>query len=309
MKMEVSNSIAGSVPANLKDSSQMTRRDTNNCQSQSTAMLEALKNHWPEYLIEGLGICFFMLSACSFATFLFHPSSPMSQLLAGSYWQRVLMGFAMGLTAVAIIYSPLGKRSGAHINPATTLMFFRLGKIKGWDLLLYTAAQFAGAVIGVMGSIVILGFRVADPSVNYVATIPGPYGLAAAFLAELTISFILMSAVLTVSNTARYDRWTGVVVGILVMSYISIESPVSGMSMNPARTFGSALPASAWTGWWIYFIAPPLGMLLAAEIYVRIKGSHAAVKCAKMHHRNNQRCIFRCGYKEQESGSRKSLSI
>ena len=116
-----------------------------------------------------------------------------------------------------------------------------------------------------------------------------------AFLAEMVISFILMSVILTVSNTKRWGRWTGLFAGALVATYITIESPISGMSMNPARTFGSASVAQIWTSLWIYFTAPPLGMLLAAEVYRRLKAGRA-VACAKLHHHNNQRCIFRCNF-------------
>jgi len=86
----------------------------------------------------------------------------------------------------------------------------------------------------------------------------------------------------------------------LVAVYITFEAPISGMSMNPARTFGSAYWAHAWTALWIYFTAPPLGMLLAAELYLRIRGAHR-VFCAKLHHHNSARCIFRCNFSALES--------
>jgi aquaporin Z len=202
----------------------------------------------------------------------------------------------MGLTAIAIIYSPLGKRSGAHINPAVTLTFFRLGKIEPWDAFFYVLAQFAGGTGGVLIASLILGPAIADPAVNYVTTAPGAAGHGAAFVAELIISFILMSVVLVSSNARRLERLTGLFAGALVATYISVEAPISGMSMNPARTFSSALPAQMWTALWIYFTAPPLGMLLAAEAYTRLKKGRTAVACAKLHHRNNQRCIFRCSH-------------
>ena len=205
------------------------------------------------------------------------------------------MGVAMGTTAVAIIFSPFGKRSGAHINPAVTLTFFRLGKIEPWDAAFYTLFQFIGGIAGVLVSAFFLGSLIADRSVNYVVTVPGSGGPAVAFLAETTISFILMLVILTVSNTKRLGRWTGLFAGVLVATYISIEAPISGMSMNPARTFGSAVAAQLWTGVWIYFIAPPLGMLMAAEVYQRVK-SRRAVACAKLHHYNSTRCIFRCNF-------------
>jgi aquaporin Z len=258
-------------------------------------MNEALKNHWPEYLIEACGLGLFMISACVFTALLFHPSSVVGRMVTDPTLRRVLMGTAMGLTAAAIIYSPWGKRSGAHINPSVTLVFFRLGKIEPWDALLYTLAQFAGAITGVLVAALVMGSLITDPSVNYVTTVPGSFGLGAAFLAELFISFILMSVVLVVSNTERLSRWTGICAAVLVAIYISLEAPLSGMSMNPARTFGSALSARLWTALWIYFTAPPAGMLLAAEAYVRLKGK-GSVACAKLHHRNRKRCIFRCGY-------------
>jgi aquaporin Z len=122
-------------------------------------------------------------------------------------------------------------------------------------------------------------------------------GVGLAFLAEMVISFILMSMVLRVSNTKNLARYTGLFAGMMVATYISIEAPYSGMSMNPARTFASAFPAHIWTALWLYFIAPPLGMLLAAELYVQQQGIHQ-VFCAKLHHRNDKRCIFRCRFDE-----------
>src|SRR5262249_26213500 len=137
------------------------------------------------------------------------------------------------------------------------------------------------------------------PSVHYVTTEPGAGGVAIAFAAEFAISLILMAAVLAASNTQPLARFTGLVAGALVAAYILVEAPRSGMSMNPAPTLGSALPAQGWTALWIYFTAPPLGMLAAAEIYLRQRGAHG-ILCAKLHHDNNKRCIFRCGYAEME---------
>jgi len=258
-------------------------------------MIDALRQHWPEYLMEAAELGLFMISACAFTVLLFHPASPLARVVPDGILRRLLMGLAMGSTAIAIIFSPLGKRSGAHFNPAVTLTFFRLGKIAAWDTAFYTVFQFAGGVAGVLIASLVLGNLIAHQSVKYAATIPGSAGVLAAFLAELTITFILMTVILNVSNTKRLSRWTGLFAGALVATYISIESPISGMSMNPARTFGSAFGAHIWMSLWIYFSAPPLGMLLAAEVYQRLNAGRA-VACAKLHHHNNQRCIFRCNF-------------
>jgi aquaporin Z len=258
-------------------------------------MIDALKQHWPEYLMEGAELGLFMISACAFTVLLFHPASLVAAGISNEIFRRVLMGVAMGSTAVAIIFSPLGKRSGAHFNPAVTLTFLRLGKVKPWDAAFYTLFQFIGGVTGVLAASLILGQLVAHQSVNYAATLPGPRGPLPAFIAEALITFILMTVILNVSNAKRLSRWTGLFAGALVATYITIESPVSGMSMNPARSFGSASVGQLWTSLWIYFTAPPLGMLLAAEVYQRMDAGRG-VACAKLHHHNGLRCIFRCNF-------------
>ncbi|MFN0107497.1 MAG: MIP/aquaporin family protein [Blastocatellia bacterium] len=242
-----------------------------------------------------LGI--FMVSACMFGVLLEYPGSPVHQALPDPLLRRVLGGTAMGLTAIGIIYSPWGKRSGAHFNPSVTLTFWRLGKVGGTDALFYVISQFVGAVLGVMLATTILQNTLTQPPVNYVTTLPGNNGVAAAFVAELIIAFIQMTMALHVSNRRNIARYTGLFAGSLVATYISIESPFSGMSMNPARTFGSAFNSGIWNSIWIYFTAPPLGMLLAAESYLRLKGARN-VLCAKLHHHNHQRCIFKCNFGE-----------
>jgi len=92
-------------------------------------MNNALKKHWPEYLMEAAELGMFMFSACAFTVLLYHPSSPVAQTIPDGVLRRLTMGTAMGATAIAIIFSPLGQRSGAHFNPSVTWTFFRLGKI------------------------------------------------------------------------------------------------------------------------------------------------------------------------------------
>ncbi|MBW8065283.1 MAG: aquaporin family protein, partial [Nitrospira sp.] len=96
-------------------------------------MYDALKRHWPEYLMEAAGLGLFMISAGACATMLEYSGSAVREAIPDPALRRMLMGIAMGLTAIGIIYSPWGKQSGAHINPSITLTFFRLGKISPWD--------------------------------------------------------------------------------------------------------------------------------------------------------------------------------
>ena len=255
-------------------------------------MTQALKRHWPEYLMEAACLGLFMISAFTFGAILEHPTSPVHQAIPYSLLRRFLMGVAMGSTAILIIYSSWGKQSGAHINPSTTLTFFRLGKIATWDAIFYVLAQFGGGLTGAVLASAVLSTWVSHPSVNYVVTAPGGAGIAAAFIAEVAITFILMSVILRVSNNTRLHKLTGLCAGALVAVYITLEAPISGMSMNPARTFASAVPAHYWTALWLYFTAPLIGMLTAAEVHLRSRSPR--VGCAKLHHQNPKRCIF-CG--------------
>jgi aquaporin Z len=254
--------------------------------SSRSGAIEALRTHWPEYLMEGAALGMFMVSACVFGVLLQGvPGLP----------GRILGGIAMGLTAVAIISSPWGQRSGAHMNPAVTLTFLSLGKVAPWDALFYAAGQFAGGISGVLLSAWIGGPRL--ERVQFVATVPGSGGPWVAFAAEFTISFLLIAVILNVSNSRSFTRFTPWVAGFLVATFISVESPLSGMSMNPARTVGSALASGIWTAIWVYFLAPALAMVSAGQIYRRWRGAHR-VFCAKYHHHNDQRCIFRCGFSQ-----------
>ena len=260
----------------------------------------AARSHWPEYLIEAACLSLFMVSACSFTVLLEHPSSWLRHVIPSSFLRRLLTGVAMGMTAIGLIYSPWGQRSGAHMNPSVTMTFLRMGKVKAWDAAFYVLAQFAGAAAGVMVSSIAWGMALAHMNVRYAATVPGAYGPKAAFVGEMIIAFVMMTMVLNVSNRARIARFTGLFAGILVATYITFEAPFSGMSMNAARTLGSALSGRIWDGLWIYFTAPPLGMLLAAQVYLWTRGKNK-VFCAKLHHDNHQRCIFRCNYEEVSS--------
>ena len=267
-------------------------------------MHRALRSHWPEYLIEAALLGLFMISASSFTILLEHPGSAVVAALPDPFLRRMLIGIAMGLTALALILSPIGKRSGAHFNPAVTLTFWRLGKVQPWDAFFYVTAQFVGGVAGVAIMAAAIPRLLADPAVSFVATLPGAPGVGVAFAAEFAISFVLMTTILVVSNTPRLARYTPFFAATLVASYITFEAPLSGMSMNPARTFGSAFIGNIWTSLWIYFTAPVLAMLCAAQVYRR---AGRVVYCAKLHHHNGARCIFNCAFGqvlEKEAGGR-----
>jgi aquaporin Z len=232
---------------------------------------QALLLHWPDYLIEAWALGIFMMSASLVTTLLEWPGAALYREIGSPTLKLMLIGLAMGGTAVALIYSPWGRRSGAHMNPAVTLAFLSLGRISLVNAAFYILAQFVGGFLGVLASLALLGDRFSRPPVLYIVTQPGLRGAGIAFLAEAVISFVLMLTILWVSNERRWSRFTGLAAGLLIVCFVSVESPLSGMSMNPARSFASALAALHWENLWIYFTAPVAGMWLAARAFHALK--------------------------------------
>jgi aquaporin Z len=253
------------------------------------------ERNWPLYIFEGAELAIFMISACVSTVLLFDPSYLAPRLIPDAVLRRILMGIAMGATAVFIIQSPMGKRSGAHFNPAITLTYLRLGKIAIWDAVFYVGFQFIGGVFGVAVSALLLRSSLASPAADYAVTVPGKYGTAAAFFAEVFMAALLMGVVLWISNRPSLANYTSYCVGVLIALYVLFFAPVSGFSINPARTTGSAVFAGVWTAGWLYFAAPLLGMMSSAEVYLRIYGADR-ILCAKLHPDPKYPCPFFCHY-------------
>ncbi|MBL0927821.1 MAG: aquaporin [Phycisphaerales bacterium] len=234
-----------------------------------------------------------MLAACSAVVLAEHPASALRRAVPSTLARRAVVAVLMGLTAMALIYSPWGQRSGAHMNPAVTLTFYLLGKVRGPDAAGYILAQFAGGMLGVALARRLLGERVMHESVRCAATRPGRHGLAGALLGELAIAFLMMTMVLHSTSHPATAPFTGVFAGVLVALFITVEAPLSGMSMNPARTLASAVPTRAFRGLWIYFIAPPAAMAAAAALHAGVRGAES-IPCCKLQHPDRQPCIFGC---------------
>ncbi len=256
-------------------------------------LVSSLRRHWPEYLCEAGLLGIFMVAICLCAALLESTGSPVPGLVTNPVYRRIAMGVAMGATVFALIQSPWGKRSGAHINPGVTLTFWRLGRVASPDAFWYSAFQFGGAVTGAMVAGLVGGAYVSDLPVSFAPTRPGTLGLGAAWLVEFVISFLMMGAILVASNSARFTAHVGTIVGVLLAVWISLTAQISGTSLNPARSLGSAVMAGVPDALWIYFTAPPLAMLLAGEVFLRVQGAHR-IHCAKLNHTNGHRCIFRC---------------
>jgi aquaporin Z len=261
----------------------------------SASLADALAIHWREYLMEAIELAILMFFICSFGTLIYSYDSPLKDWALSDAAKSFLMGIGVAVTTFLIIISPLGRRTGAHFNPAITLTYFYLDRIHRWDTLYYISFQFAGAVVGVSIAHELFGQRLSASPVRYVITTPGQHGNVIALVAEFVLSGLVMGIVLLATNhwpLAKFSPF--VVAGITVFYYVVCPS-LSGYSVNPARSFSSAIFAWVWQGIWVYFAAPCMGMLTAAAIYLHSAGSEK-IYCAKIFHDVSSTCPFNCHF-------------
>ncbi|MEX2272098.1 MAG: aquaporin [Vicinamibacterales bacterium] len=214
--------------------------------------------------------------------------------------RRFITGLLFAGGATFVVYSPLGQRSGGHINPAVTLAFWRLGKFPGRDVLPYIVAQLTGAVAGVALAALVWG-DIAR-SVQLALTAPGEgWTWMGALAAETAATFALVFLIFVCVNKPALAARTGIIAGTLVVALVTIEAPISGTSVNPARSLAPALLVPALRDQWIYIAGPVAGALLAAAAYRRQWGRTTV--CAKLYHTAAYPCPFEtCGYRLARAG-------
>lgn len=161
-----------------------------------------------------------------------------------------------------------------------------------YDVVGYIIAQFLGACTG--ETLLVLVWRHYVSSVSFGMTSPGAgYPLWSVFLAEMALTFLLVLAIFTFVSSRRLMRWTPCMTWLLVATMVWLEAPISGTSLNPARSFGPALIAWTWTQQWLYYIAPPLGALLAVGAFRLLTLGQRELLTGKLFHEASYRSIFK----------------
>ncbi len=256
-------------------------------------LAETLRRHWPEYAIETAFLAAFVLCAGVVSAWLPRSAGPAPELVV----LRVLAGIAMGLVLIAMIYSPWGRRSGTHLNPAITLAYLRLGKVGRWDALFYLLAQIAGGLVAVAllrhGALL----PAAAPS-PLLSVSTGPSNGWTASVTEFVLSATAMLLILFTSNHASWFRWTGLVYGLIVMLIVACAAPLAGFGMNVARLLAVDISGNVAAVQWLNLLPPLLGMQAGVEAY-RLLTGRSQVLCAKLAHNTHGRCIFRCQHPYQ----------
>jgi aquaporin Z len=218
--------------------------------------------HWRPFLSELIGTALLVLVGLSLVIMMFGTGSPMARLIPSEGLRRLITGFLFGTTGAAIALSKVGEVSGAHINPAVTLTFRLMGKLDFWTTLGYIVAQLIGAVLG---SLPLLLWGTMGQSVAFGSTLPGPgFSLSTALLGEVITTFAMVSLLAVFLGFRIIRPFTPAIFPPLYAFMVWIESPISGTSTNPARSLGPAVVSGQWDGWWIYWVGPVAGALLAA---------------------------------------------
>jgi aquaporin Z len=241
------------------------------------------------FLSEMIGTGVLLFGGLSLVIFVFGAGSPVARLVPNATLRMAMTGFLFGSIGAAITLSPVGRISGAHINPAVTLGFLLAGKLRPRVAFGYVVAQLGGATLG---SAPLLLWGEMGRSVNFGASLPGPgYSTLTVLLGEVATTFGLVAGLCVFLATRELRRFTPFMIPFLYGIMVPLESRISGTSTNPARTLGPAIISGNFDGWWIYWVGPFTGAVLAilacSFLLVRIE-------VAKLYYFNEDRAgVFR----------------
>jgi aquaporin Z len=237
---------------------------------------------WSLLAAEFLGTALLVAAGVSLVILDFGVGSPVATAIASEAVRRALTGFGFGCVGALIAISPIGKASGAHINPAVTVAFWTNGTMRGRLAVGYVAAQLAG---GVVGALPLLAWGAVGASVRFGATVPGNgYGPWVALFGEVATTAALVLALFVFVGHARMRPFTPLLFPLLYALMVWLEAPISGTSTNPARTLGPAVVAGAWSGWWAYVAGPVAGALIGVEIHRLTWLRRFEVRVSKLYH-------------------------
>jgi len=221
-----------------------------------------LKYRTKFFISEFFGTALLLLGGLSLVIFMFGAGSPMAELIPIVKLRQVITGFLFGSIGASIALSPIGKVSGAHINPAVTMTFWLFGKIEGRLAVTYILAQMTGAIFGCLP---LLFWGQMGRSIEFGATIPGEgYSLQTVMLGEIITTFTMVSLLVIFIGFRQIRQFTPFMFPFLYAIMVPLEAAISGTSTNPARSLGPAVISGQWEGWWIYLIGPLAGALLAS---------------------------------------------
>jgi aquaporin Z len=229
--------------------------------------------HWAEWGSEFAGTGILLLGGLSGLFLDFAPGSPVAAALPSESVRLLITGLILGATGLLVTVSPLGRRSGAHLNPSVSLAFWRRGHMHPNDLIGYVTAQTGGAIAGTLAARYCWGARASALDLGVTRPGHGISTLAAAAI-EAILTFVLIFGILLAVSSSRSARWTPLVAWGLVALLVWQGGDLTGASLNPARSLAPAL--------WAYIVGPLAGSLAAVAAYGLL--SRLETRTAKLLH-------------------------
>ncbi|HEX3824927.1 MAG TPA: aquaporin [Mycobacteriales bacterium] len=237
--------------------------------------------HPVEWSCELIGTALLLFGGLSAICLDFGPHAAIAAHVPSHSTRLLITGLLFAAAGSLVAISPLGRRSGAHLNPAVTLAFWLRGNVHRHDLLGYTASQIAGAVLGTLAVEGLWGHTARV--LSFGATVPG-HGLdnVQAAGVETLMTAALVLAILLMTSRAGTAPWTPLVVWIVVAALVWQGAAYTGTSLNPARSFGPAILGHRLAVYWIYVAGPLAGAALAAGLHEVLPGGRPVT--AKLFH-------------------------
>ena len=236
--------------------------------------------HWSAYGAECLGTALLVFAGLSVVIFDFGPGSPVVHLLPDPLLRRFLTGLLFGGIGALLALSPLGRISGAHLDPVLSFGFWLAGSLGPADTALYVAAQGVGAVGGALALPPLWGGFGA--AVSFGMSLPSA-GWLLALAGEIIATFCLVGGILFFVGHRSLRAFTPALIPPLVSVLVGLEAPWSGTSMNPARSLGPALVSHSTGVMWIYVLGPLVGAVAAAVLCTRLDRVHVAKVAHQAH--------------------------
>ncbi len=238
--------------------------------------------HFTEWGCEFVGTAFQLFLGFSIVALMEVPGGPGVSLIPSDDARLALIGVAFGVLAAIVALSPIGRRSGAHLNPAVTLGFYVRRNTHGHDLLGYSLAQSLGALVAAVGFAAAWGSWARQVGNARTAPATGINDWAAVGI-EAAITFGLLMTIFLMVSSSVTARWTPAVVTAALSGLIWAGAPRTGASMNPARTLGPDIAAGNFSALWVYVVGPLAGAALAAGVFTLVARERTTLT-AKLFH-------------------------
>ena len=236
------------------------------------------------YISEFVGTALLLSLGLSFVIFDWGAGSVVARIIPSVQERRLITGFLFGCTGCAVTLSPVGKISGAHINPAVSIAFWLRRKMKLKVMMGYIISQMLGAIVGCLP---LLFWGQQGKSVGYGNTLPGIAGQFGTFWGEAATTALLILVIYIFVGSPKLRNYTPYTMPFLYSVMVWAETAYSGCSTNPARSFGPAIVSMNFTGYWLYWAGPLTGVIIITVLFRALRlHKYYHIEAARVSHHN-----------------------